>query len=154
MRKGDITWNDSDKMYKIFLSSYSPPNLALLDWCEAVLDKLKDGKRGNFVHTLPLFPVSPVLSEAVNKCLALLKPEEKLYFIQGNEEAIKKLTKGKKLTENEGYWGIRGNPRVNGVKKLIVTRAYGLQRLARNLKIERDSFLALISPDSCRNGCI
>lgn len=32
----DITWNDSDKMYKIFLSSYSSLNLRLLDWCEAV----------------------------------------------------------------------------------------------------------------------
>jgi len=110
-------------MYKIFLSSYSSPNLALLDWCEAILDKLNAGRKGAFVHALPLFPVSPALSESINKCLALLKPEEKLYFIQGNEEAIKKLTKGKKLT---------------------VTRAYGLQRLARNPEIVgRDSFFGV-----------
>lgn len=103
---------------RYFFPPISSPNLALLDWCEAVLDKQNAGRKGAFVHALPFFPVSPVLSEAVNKCLALLKPEEKLYFIQGNEEAIKKLTKGKKLTENEGYWGIRGNSRVNGVKSL------------------------------------
>ncbi|WP_213698095.1 hypothetical protein [Acetomicrobium sp.] len=78
----DITFEEADGIYGIYCSNIPGTEDMLLEWYEAVSDRLKAGSKGNFVNTLPLdygyaYLYRPKIALIVSQCLKCLDPLER-----------------------------------------------------------------------------
>jgi len=111
----DITWRESDVIYRIahnflFKNRYKDAEAFLKKWYAAVLDKVMSGKKGVYLHSLPIKPrwrflMESRLTEVTELCDRILSTAIMLKLLDETERAtiatfrseedVKNLLKGK-----------------------------------------------------------